>query len=75
MLHHDQRVPDIPQLLQRIDEPLVVPLMETYCRFIQDVEDTYQLGTYLGCKADPLGFPPAQRRRRAGQSCHESGVD
>ena len=41
MLHHNKGVADIPQVLQGIYKLLVVPLVETYGRLIQYIEDTH----------------------------------
>ncbi|VVB67153.1 Uncharacterised protein [uncultured archaeon] len=43
MLHHDQRVSQIPELLQCLDQPIVVPLVQPNGGLIQDVEHSRQV--------------------------------
>ena len=69
MLHHNQRVAQIPQMLQRFQQPAIVPLVQTDGRLIQNVEDTHQGRADLRGQADTLALaagecpgPPAQRQ-------------
>ncbi len=56
VFNDNERVAQVAQMLQRIDQPLIVPLMQSYGRFIKDVHDTHQRRSYLGSKPDTLGF-------------------
>ena len=66
---HDQGVAEVPQPHQGVDQPAVVPLMQTDRRFVEDVEHTDQAGSDLGGQPDALGLPARQRGRgpRQGQ--------
>ena len=63
VLHHDDRVPEIPQTQQGRQQPLVVPVVEPDRRLIEDVEDADQLASDLRGQPDPLGLPPRQGPR------------
>ncbi len=54
VLHDDDRVAQVAQFLQRTDESVVIPLMQSYRRLVQDIEHVDQLRTYLCGKADAL---------------------
>ena len=63
VLDHDERVPQVPQAEQRVDEPPVVPLVQPDGRFVQDVQDPHEPGPDLGGQADPLGLSPGEGGR------------
>ena len=42
MLDNDQRIPLVPQVFERIQQPIVVPLMQPDARLIQNVEHPHQ---------------------------------
>ena len=67
MLHHDDAVPLVPQLLQRSDELAVVPLMQADGRLIQDIQHVDQLRADLRRQPDPLPLAARQRSRRPVQ--------
>ena len=69
MLYHNQGVAQIPQPLQGGQQLVIVPLMQTDGRLIQNIEHAYQAGTDLGSQPDPLAFTTGQggRRPRKGQ--------
>ena len=54
MFHNNQRIANIPQTLQGLNEFMVVPLVQTDGRFIQHIENSHQVGSNLGRKADTL---------------------
>ena len=56
VLHHDDRVAHVAQLLQRVDEPLVVALMQSDGRLVEDVEHIDQLATNLRGQSDALAL-------------------
>ncbi len=58
---HDQRVAEVAQPDQRVDQPPVVPLVQADRRFVQDVQHAGQPAADLGGQADPLSFPARQR--------------
>ena len=67
VLHDDQRVAQVPEADQRVDQPAVVPLVQADRRLVQDVQDSNEPAPDLGGQADPLGLAPRQRGRRPGQ--------
>ena len=58
MLDHDNRVARIAQLFQRVDQTNVIPLVQPYTRFIQDIKYIDQLATDLGRQTDALTLAP-----------------
>ncbi len=56
----DEGVAEIPEPEERLDEPLVVPLVQPDRRFVEDVEHAHQTRTDLGGQADPLRFATRQ---------------
>ena len=67
MLHHDQGVAQVPQMLQGCQQLVVIPLVQTNGGLIQDIQHAHQGGTDLGGKADSLALAAGQRARRTGQ--------
>ena len=51
-------------LLQRVDQPVVVPLMQPDARLVQDVQHAHQAGADLGRQPDPLRLAAGQGARR-----------
>ena len=68
MLHHQNGVSQIPQMLQRVQQLVVVPLMQADAGLIQNIGNPHQAGTDLGCQPDPLGFPAGQRAGGPGKA-------
>src|SRR5204863_4601716 len=64
VLHADERVAEVAETLQCVEEPPVVALMETDRRLVQDVEHTDEPGPDLRCEPDPLRLSPGERPRR-----------
>ncbi len=56
MLDHDEGVAQVPELVEGVDELLVVHLVKTDGGLVQDVQDSREVGAYLGCQPDPLGL-------------------
>ena len=54
VFHYDDRVSDVAQLLQRVDEPLVVALVQADARLVEDVEHVHQLRANLRGQTDAL---------------------
>ena len=67
VLDDDQRVADVAQPEQRLDQPAVVPLVQPDRRLVQHVEHADQAGADLGGQPDPLRLAAGQRRRRPVQ--------
>ena len=63
MFHYDHRISIIPQLLQGMDQPPVVFLVQADTRFIQNIQHIYQLWTDLSSQTYPLRFPAGQSHR------------
>ena len=57
MLYHNQRVSNIPQVLQCPEQFVIVPLMQPDAWFIQNINNAYQTGADLRRQANPLCFP------------------
>jgi hypothetical protein len=56
VLDHYNRIPQISEALQGVQQAAVVPLMQSNGGFIKHVQDSCQPGTDLGRQSDPLRF-------------------
>ena len=65
MLDNDDRVADVAQILQRFNQLVIVALVQTDGRFIEDIKHAHQRGTDLGCQSDALCLAAGQRSRTA----------
>ena len=65
MLDDDERVAEVAQAGQRLDEPVVVALVQADARLVEHVEDADQAGADLGREPDALGLAAGERARRA----------
>ena len=63
VFHHDDRVADVAQLLERLDEALVVALVQADAGLVEDIEDACQLRANLRGQTDALRLAARQRRR------------
>ena len=61
MLDHDDRVAKIAQIDQRVEQPLIVALVQTDGGFIEDVHDADQPRPDLARQPDALRFAAGQR--------------
>src|SRR5262245_8492816 len=61
VLHDDNGVAQVAELLQRREEPRVITLMETDTRLVENVEHADQPGSDLSGEADPLGLAAGER--------------
>lgn len=59
----DNGIADIAQALKRLDQTLVIALMETDRWLVQNVQDTHEAGADLRCQANALGLASGKRRR------------
>ncbi|OPZ44246.1 MAG: hypothetical protein BWY93_00638 [Euryarchaeota archaeon ADurb.BinA087] len=56
MFDHDERVPEVAEPPEGVDQLLVVFLVEADRGLIEHVQHSHQVGPDLGCQADPLGL-------------------
>ena len=63
MLHHDERIPQVSQMLERRQEAVVVPLMQPDARLVQDIEHSHKPGADLRGKTDALCLTARKRAR------------
>ena len=63
VLDDDQGVAEVLEPHQRLDEALVVALVQADGRLVEDVEDADQAGADLGRQPDALGLAAGQRAR------------
>ena len=54
MFHNNQRIAQVTQVFERLEQPRIVSLVKPDGRFIQDIQHAYQTGTNLGGQADTL---------------------
>ena len=67
VLDHDERVAEVAQADERVDQALVVALVQADRGFVEDVEHAHQTGADLGGEPDPLGLAPGQGAGGPGQ--------
>ena len=67
VLDDDQRVAEVAQPNQRVDQPAVVALVQTDRRFVEHVQHADETGADLGGEPDALRLTAGQRARRPGQ--------
>ena len=60
MLHHNQSVAQISQILQCLQQLIIVSLMQTDAWFIQNVSHSNKPGTYLCCQSNALCLSSGQ---------------
>ena len=56
MFYDDDRIAQVAQFLETVEEALVVALVQTDARLIEDIEHIDQLAANLCGKADALTF-------------------
>ena len=61
VLYHKQGIAHILQVPQRVQQFIIVSLMQADAGLIQNIAYTYQAGANLGCQPDSLCFPAGQR--------------
>ena len=67
MLHDDHGIAQISEMVQRVEQLVVVPLVKADGRLVQDIGNAHQAGADLCRQADPLRFSAGQRSRGAGK--------
>ena len=66
VFHHDQGITQITQMTERIQQFIIISLVQTDTWFIQNIGNTHQTRTNLGSQTDTLSLS-------AGQSCCGTG--
>ena len=64
VLDDDERVAEVAQPGQRLDQPVVVALVQADRRLVEDVEHPDQAGADLGGQPDALGLAAGERAGR-----------
>ena len=64
VLDHEHGVAEVAQPLERADEPVVVPLVQSDRRLVEDVEHAHELRADLRRQAKPLRLAAGERLRR-----------
>ena len=67
MLYHNDGITQVAQMTQSVDQLVIIPLMQTDARFIQNIQNSHEGRTDLGCKADTLTFSARQSCRCSGE--------
>ena len=65
VLDDDERVAEVAQLLEGVYELVVVALVQSDARLVEDVEHAHERGAYLRREPDALALAARERRRRA----------
>src|SRR5688572_11815059 len=61
MFYHQNTITNITEISQCIDEPVIIPLMQTNRGFIQNISNPLQLRTDLCGQPDPLRLTTTKR--------------
>ncbi|OQB38838.1 MAG: hypothetical protein BWY06_01871 [Candidatus Latescibacteria bacterium ADurb.Bin168] len=56
MLHHDHRVPEIAQATECVEKAVIVSMVQTYGRLVQDIQHADESTSDLARKPDTLRF-------------------
>ena len=67
MLHHDEAVAQIPEVFQRRQQLIVVPLVQPDGRLVQNIQHPHQAAANLGSQPDPLALAAGEGPGAAGQ--------
>ena len=65
VFYHDDRVAQVAQFLETVDEPVVVALVQTDARLVEDIEHVDELAANLGGETDALALSTGERGRLA----------
>ena len=63
VLDHDHGIAEVPEPPERVQQPLVVPLVQADGRLIQDIQHADQAGADLRGQADALALSAGERGR------------
>ena len=61
MLDHDDRIAQVAQAFQRVEQLLVVALMKSDARLVEDIEHAHKRAADLRRKADALALAAGER--------------
>ena len=67
MLHHKNGIAEIPQMQKRLQQLVIIPLVKSDTRLVQNIGNTDQAGTNLGSKTDTLRLAAGQSAGSPGQ--------
>ena len=67
VLDDDQGISQISQIFQCIQKLVIIPLVQTYTRLIQDIGDSDQTGADLSRESYALSLASGKSSRRSGQ--------
>ena len=67
VLDNDERVAEVPEVLEGIQELVVVPLVQADGRLVEDIEHAHEAGADLGGQADALALAAGEGGRGPGQ--------
>ena len=67
MLHHNEGVSQVTQVLQGAQQLVVIPLVQADGRLVQDIQHAHQGRSDLGSQADPLALAAGKGACRPGQ--------
>ena len=67
MLNNNDRVAEIPELEERLDKLVVIPLVKSDGRLVQHIQHALKACTYLSGKSDPLSLTARESCRRPGE--------
>ena len=68
VLDHDHGIPDVTQMPERVEQTIVVALVQADARFVEDVEHAHETRANLGGEPDTLRLAAAERAALAIQS-------
>ena len=68
MFHHNQSIAKIPQVIQRLQQFVIVSLVQSDAGFIQNICHPHQAGADLRRQTDPLRLASGQRPGSTGKS-------
>ena len=63
VLDDDQRIAEVTKPFQRIQQPVVIPLMKPDARLIEDIKHADKTGADLRREPDTLRLPAGKRAR------------
>ena len=67
MFHHDERIAEIAQPLQRRKQFFVVALVQPDARFVENIQNARERAADLRGEADTLRFAARKPHRRTGK--------
>ena len=61
VLDHDHRIAEIAQIHERVEQALIIALVQSDGGLVEDVHDAHEAGSDLACEADALRLSAGQR--------------